>query len=317
MQINNNNEPRRTRFVNVGQDESDEIVLVAKALSSPARIRILEFLQDKNANVSEIAHGLDMPRATADQHISILADAGFLGFETIPAKRGVQKMCIRNHDIVVFHVPKSRVREGRDAVVTDMPIGNFVDYSVSATCGLANEEMLIGYSDDVASFHEPERVTAQIIWFAVGYLEYRFPFRPKEGRLPKALELTMEICSEAIAHHLDWPSDIFLEVNDVPLGVWTSPADFGGKRGILTPSWWGIENSQFGVLKTWSVTSEGTTLDGDRLSDVTLSDLALDSYPYVKVRLGVRPDAVNVGGLNLFGEKFGNSAQGIVLKLEF
>lgn len=317
MQINKNNESRRTRFVNVGQDESDEIVLVAKALSSPSRIRILEFLQDKHANISEIAHSLDMPRATADQHISVLAAAGFLDFETIPAKRGVQKMCIRNHDIVVLHVPKNRAIEGRDAVVTDMPIGNFVDYSVSATCGLANEERLIGYPDDIASFHEPERVTAQIIWFGMGYLEYRYPFRPKEGRMPKALELSMEVCSEAEGYHLDWPSDIFLEVNDVPLGMWTSPADFGGKQGTLTPSWWGIENSQFGVLKTWSVTSEGTTLDGDRLSDVTLGDLALDSYPYVKVRLGVRPDAVNVGGLNLFGEKFGNCAQGMVLEVEF
>lgn len=317
MQTNENTEPRRTRFVNVGQDGSDEIVLVAKALSSPSRIRILEFLQDRNANVSEIATGLGMPRATADQHISILAEAGFLRFETIPAKRGVQKMCIRNHDIVVLHVPKTRSNENNNLVITDMPIGNFVDYDVTSVCGLANESAIIGNRDDIASFHEPERVTAQIIWFAVGYLEYRFPFRSNEGRLPKRLELSMEVCSEAEAHHLDWPSDIFVEVNDVPLGIWTSPADFGGKRGSLTPSWWHTENSQFGVLKSWAVDSGGSTLDGEPLSAVTLTDLALDGYPYVKVRLGVRPDAENVGGLNLFGSKFGNNAQGIVLKLEF
>lgn len=317
MQINPNTEPRRTRFVNVGQDESDEIVLVAKALSSPARIRILEYLQDKNANVSEIATGLSMPRATADLHISILADAGFLRFETLPAKRGVQKMCSRNHDIIVLHVPKTRGNEKNDVVITDMPIGNFVDYDVTSICGLANESTVIGNHDDIASFHEPERVTAQIIWFGVGHLEYRFPFRPNEGRQPKELQLSMEICSEAEGHHLDWPSDIFLEVNDVLLGTWTSPADFGGERGILTPSWWQTENSQFGVLKSWRVGSGGTTLDGEPRSDVTLDDLALESRPYVKVRLGVKPDAVNVGGLNLFGEKFGNNAQGIVLKLEF
>ncbi|GHO67889.1 hypothetical protein KSC_067810 [Ktedonobacter sp. SOSP1-52] len=28
--------------------------------------------------------------------------------------------------------------------------------------------------------------------------------------------------------------------------------------------------------------------------------------PYVEVRFGIKPDALNVGGINLFGEKFGN-----------
>ena len=41
---------RRTLFVNLAQDSQDEIVLVAKALSSPTRLQILEYLQDKNAN---------------------------------------------------------------------------------------------------------------------------------------------------------------------------------------------------------------------------------------------------------------------------
>ena len=66
MQSKNSSENRRTRFVNVGQDNTDELVLVAKALGSPMRIQILEFLQDKTANVSEIAQGIGIPRATAD-----------------------------------------------------------------------------------------------------------------------------------------------------------------------------------------------------------------------------------------------------------
>ena len=35
------------------------------------------------------------------------------------------------------------------------------------------------------------------------------------------------------------------------------------------------------------------------------------------VRLGVKSDAVNVGGLNIFGEQFGNYPQPIVLKVNF
>lgn len=322
MQRKNSSENRRTRFVNVGQDNTDELVLVAKALGSPMRIQILEFLQDKTANVSEIAQGLGIPRATADLHISVLADAGFLEFETLPAKRGVQKVCTRSHDIVVLHVPKAPSSELLDVVTTDMPIGNFVDYEIRAiesggTCGLVGENSLIGMIDDIASFHEPDRVNAQIIYFAAGYLEYRFPFRSQADRMPRSLTLTAELCSEAEGYHLDWPSDIFVEINDVELGIWTSPADFGGTRGRRTPDWWPTGNSQFGLVPTWTTDTEGTTINGEKVSNVCIDDLNLGRHSFVKVRLGVRADAKNCGGLNLFGERAGNADQGIVLTLDF
>ncbi len=322
MQIDNGSENRRTRFVNVGQDNTDELVLVGKALGSPMRIQILEFLQDKSANVSEIAQGLGIPRATADLHVSVLADAGFLEFETLPAKRGVQKVCTRSHDIVVLHVPKAPSTELLDSVTTDMPIGNFVDYDFRAvesggTCGMVGENSPIGMFDDIASFHEPDRVNAQVIWFSAGHLEYRFPFRSQGDRIPRSLTLTAELCSEAEGYHLDWPSDIFVEVNDVELGLWTSPADFGGTRGRLTPDWWSRHNTQFGLVPTWTTDTEGTTINGEKISNVGIDELNLGQHSFVKVRLGVRPDAKNCGGMNLFGERFGNAAQGIVLKLEF
>jgi predicted transcriptional regulator len=35
------------------------------------------------------------------------------------------------------------------------------------------------------------------------------------------------------------------------------------------------------------------------------------------VRLGVKPDALHVGGLNLFGRSFGNYPQDLTLRLEY
>ena len=306
---------RRTLFVNLAQDSQEEIVLVAKALSSPTRLQILEYLQDKDANISEIAKALELPRATANLHITSLAEAGLIRFETVAAKRGIQKICKRNHDIVVLHIPKNNEVASQNRIVTEMPIGNFVDYQVSPTCGLANEFDYIGLKDDAASFYEPKRTTAQIIWLGQGYLEYRFPSRLENGRSPHRLKISMELCSEAFGHHLDWPSDIFLEINDVLIGTWTSPADFGGKRGPLTPEWWNINDSQYGLLKTWRIDLEGATLDGNWLSDVTINDLSLNQNAFIKVRIGVKPDAANVGGLNLFGDQFGNHQQGIILEL--
>lgn len=37
-----------------------------------------------------------------------------------------------------------------------------------------------------------------------------------------------------------------------------------------------------------------------------MNDLEADDTPYITVRIGVKPDAQNDGGINLFGKKFGN-----------
>ena len=46
----------------------------------------------------------------------------------------------------------------------------------------------------------------------------------------------MELSSEVPGTNLDWPSDITLWVNDIIVGTWTSPGDYGDKRGVYTPT---------------------------------------------------------------------------------
>jgi predicted transcriptional regulator len=125
------------------------------------------------------------------------------------------------------------------------------------------------------------------------------------------------VSSEAPLHDLDWPSDISVWINDAHLGDWTCPADYGGSRGRLTPRWWEDNNSQFGVLKRWHVTDDGTAIDGVPLSRVTTANLEIHPRQPVRVRIGVRPDAANVGGVNLFGRRFGHYPQDLVLRLEY
>jgi predicted transcriptional regulator len=198
-----------------------------------------------------------------------------------------------------------------------MPIGMFVGHDAKPTCGLASSEKLIGRLDDRASFYEPERSEAQLIWFSQGYLEYRFPNRRYQEAEPRSLLLSMEICSEVAPHHDDWPSDIFLEINGTRIGYWTSPGDFGGQRGLLTPAWWHEHNTQYGMLKTWRVDRTGSSIDGQPLSEVAIGDLRLNQQPYISVRIGVDAHAQHMGGLNIFGRKFGNHAQDIMLQLHY
>ena len=61
----------------------------------------------------------------------------------------------------------------------------------------------------------------------------------------------------------------------------------------------------------------GTTIDGISLSSVDLESLGLAHGDPIVVRIGVRPDAENVGGLNLFGRGFGNYPQDLGLRLEY
>jgi predicted transcriptional regulator len=198
-----------------------------------------------------------------------------------------------------------------------MPIGKFVSCEVTPTCGLASETGLIGLYDDPASFYEPHRTEAQLLWFHYGYLEYRFPNRLPPGSKLDSLQLSMEICSEAPLHHADWPSDITLWVNDVEIGTWTSPGDFGGQRGVLTPEWWEAFNSQYGLLKVWQVNGAGSYIDGMHLSDVTIADLQFNKQPFTAVKVGVKRDAKYVGGLNIFGRKFGNYPQDIIMRMRY
>jgi predicted transcriptional regulator len=289
---------------------------VFRALASETRTDILRYLGDRVVAVNQIAQDLNLKPSTATMHISILERAGLLHTELRPASRGLQKVCARTYDELVFDLPRG-AHHTRDAVDVEMPIGGFSDFSAQPTCGLVTATGLIGFLDDPAAFYEPERLNAQLLWFRSGFVEYRFPNRVPPGARAESLQLTAEVCSEAPLHDLDWPSDIGVWVNGVLLGEWTCPSDFGGQRGRLTPSWWEEKDSQFGVLKRWLVTGTATTIDGVSLSNVNIETLQLVPGEPIIVRIGVRADAHNVGGLNLFGREFGNYPQDLGLRIEY
>lgn len=306
----------RTLMLQLKVKNNQEGIAVAKALGSAQRLRILDYLQARVANVTEIAEALEMPLSTANLHLNVLEESGLIRSEMIAASRGVQKVCARVYDMVMIQLPH-RTAQLEKQVSVEMPIGAFVACEATPTCGLATESSVIGYLDDPISFYEPERLQAQLIWFRQGQLEYRFPYRPDPEQAPRSITVSMEICSEAPMHHHDWPSDIFMEINDQVIGTWTSPGDFGGERGGLTPHWWEEWNSQHGLLKTWRVDGSGSWIDGILLSRVTIDMLALDSQPFVRVRFGVDADAHHVGGMNLFGRRFGNYPQDIMLQIHY
>jgi predicted transcriptional regulator len=184
---------------------------------------------------------------------------------------------------------------------------------VHPTCGLATADHVIGQYDDPRFFFEPERMHAKILWFGRGFVEYRIPNYVLPGQTLEEIEISLEISSEAPGIKENWPSDIHFYVNDTLLGYWTSPGDSGQGRGQLTPAWWPDIINQYGWLKIIRVTEQGTFLDGQRLSAVSIKDLTMSRNEWT-LRLEVPNHAAHVGGLTLYGEGFGNYNRDILFR---
>jgi predicted transcriptional regulator len=297
--------------------DGDGALNVLQALGSETRLLILSLLSHRVMNVSDLTAALGLPHSTVNFNLKQLEDAGLLQIQYTPGTRGRQKLISKRYDEVLLKLPGVEIESNKDIVEVSMPIGNYKRFDIRPTCGIATETKFIGMIDDARSFYEPEHVFAQILWFKEGFVEYDFPNNVPYGSEATELELSMELCSEAPEYDLDWPSDITLWINDIEIGTWTSPGDFGGEKGRLTPAWWQMDQTQYGVLKRWRVTREGSFIDGEKLLGVTLEDLNLGANNHIPVRLGIKADAQHVGGINLFGRKFGNYPQDLMMRIQY
>ncbi|PWW33557.1 MULTISPECIES: ArsR/SmtB family transcription factor [Paenibacillus] len=300
-------------------DNPDELVTVTHALSTRSRVDILRLLISQNLNIVEIAEALKLPVSTVASNIKVLEAARLINTELLPASRGAMKVCSRNYDDIhiALNLEKAIPKGDIQVYEVDMPIGHYSDCEVSPTCGMANGEGMIIREDEPASFYHPKHVGAQIMWFRKGYVEYLMPLEIPAEAVIESLELSMEICSEAPNYDHNWPSDISVWINGVEIGMWTCPGDFGDRRGKLNPAWWFEWSTQYGLLKTWRVDKNKTTLDMEKISAVDLAQLNLQNSHKLRVRIGIKPDAFHQGGVNLFGRQFGDYDQNIKMTVHY
>ncbi len=267
-------------------------------------------------NVNEISHALGLPQSTVATNVQVLEEAGLIVTRTVRARKGQQKVCSARYSEIVIRFESELRKRDSNLVEVSMPLGLFTDADVSAPCGLCSTEGIIGLLDLPDSFLDPSRVQAALAWFGRGHVEYKFPNNAKLLNTPvESVEFSMELSSEVPGTNLNWPSDITLWVNGVAAGTWTSPGDYGDKRGVYTPPWWKLEGSQYGKLKTWRIAKSGTFIDGVRISDVAIEDVALEKHHSIRMRIGIDRRAEHPGGVNIFGKGFGNYDQDIVMRL--
>lgn len=296
--------------------DPNKLQIVARALSSDLRLKILELLNERSMNVIELAQKLEVPISTVSNSIVILEEADLIRTERQTGVRGVMKLCSRKKDNIAIRLVMPNGHEIQSHYQM-MPIGHYTDISVTPVCGLLSDVRSIGEQDDVSSFYDQMRYDAQLLWFQQGYVEYRFSNRILKDNHLKCIEISFEACSEAPNYRMDWPSDISVFLNGVEIGTWLCPGDFGGRQGKFSPLWWDQSSTQYGILKRWRVDETGAYLDDVRISDVTLSDLGIMESPFIRLSIAVKKDAVHQGGINLFGEKFGDYNQAIMMRLDY
>lgn len=294
-----------------------DTITLCKALSSPARLQMLKLIAEKKQiNLNELAEAMNFTNGAITQHMKPLLDADLIEITYASGKRGSQKICsLKEHKFMIdilSNFDHTRMYQ------IEIPVGNFTEYKVYPTCGIATKTSVIGEVDEPRYFDAPETKEAGILWFTKGYVEYRIPNYLKKNQVLEELQISMEICSEAPGVCSNWPSDIYFSINDIDIGYWTSPGDFGGAtKGIFTPDWWDVHWNSYGLLKLLTINREGTYIDGGKISDVNIDTLAIDSDSTIKFRLSVPDTAENVGGATLFGKGFGNYNQDIKIRTLF
>lgn len=296
----------------------DEGLKIFKALGSELRINIIKLLQENHEmNMNELATSLGITNGALTSHIKKLEESGIIQVMTERGSHGNQKVCKVAVDKIVVDVESEENEEDQNIYNTEVKVGHYSDYEVYPTCGLATSQAIVGEVDDPRYFSHPDRINAGILWFTKGYIEYIIPNLLPSATKIDQITVSLEISSEAPGINNDWPSDISILLNDVKIGTWTSPGDYGDVQGIFTPDWWFPNWNQYGLLKMIVINKKGMFVDGLKISDVTINEFNLDYKSTVRFKFEIEEDAKNVGGITIFGSEFGNYNQDIKVRIAY
>lgn len=286
-----------------------------EALASDVRLNILRLIrQSGEMNLNTLAKELGLSKSAITAHIKKLHDAGLIEVRSGSGVRGSQKLCRLVEEKVIIDLTDENSLH-KNAYCFDIGVGHYIDYKASPTCGLVTSDAIIGELDDARYFAYPDRVDARLIWLTTGYLSYRLPNSLRLGEECTELQIGMELASEAPGCCACYPSDISFSLNGVSLGYFTSLGEFNDRRGVFTPEWWFPNLGQYGRLKLLTLNDTGCYIDGLKIGGVTIGDLGIKPQSELTFSIEAREDAVNHGGVSIFGKGFGDYDSGITVRM--
>ena len=300
------------RYIKDFQEE----LSIFRALGSEVRISILELLM-KNGRMSmnEIATALKLSNGALTPHIRKLEESDLIRINADSSTHGNLRMCEPHLDKMLFILHQES--RHHNEYVSHLRVGQYSSCEVYPTCGLSTTKELVGEVDDPRYFTHPMHLESDILWFTKGYVEYMIPCIIPANSTIEQISFSAEVSSEAQGSNPNWPSDIHFYLNDKFVGMWTSPGDFADVPGLFTPTWWFSNWNQYGLLKTLEVRQDGTFMDDEKISDVTIQSLQLDARLPIYFKVAVPDTAKHIGGLTIFGRDFGNYNQDIDFRIHY
>ena len=296
--------------------DHQEQLAVFSALGSEVRIEILKLLlKNGRMSMNDLAQAMGLTGGALTAHIRKLENSGLVRINQDNAGHGNLKICEPHLEKILFVF--SSGSGGHNEFHSHIRVGQYSNCQIYPTCGLSTSNELIGQVDDARYFTHPKHFEADVLWLTKGFVEYMVPcVIPRRARIEQ-LSISAELSSEAPGSNAYWPSDIHFYINDILLGVWTSPGDFADVPGLFTPPWWFSNWNQYGLLKTIEIRHDGTYIDDRKLSDVTIDQLGINGKDPFFFRLAVPDNARYVGGLTIFGRGFGNYNQDIDVRIHY
>lgn len=299
-------------------DDHEHIVKISHALSAAERVRIMQAVLNGQKSLSALSMDLDLPISSVSRHVDVLEQAGLIDVRYQAGVKGHTKVCsaaLLNYSV---NFRKKKKDEAKDPPISvELPVGMFSHCHINAPCGMAGATAHIETFDDPNVFFSPQRINAECLWFDWGSLAYNFPAKPLLHHRCREISFSFEISSNTVYFNESWPSDVTVTVNKTEVLTFTSPGDFGGRRGRFTPEYWPLASSQYGLLKKITVNSSGVYLDGAFIhNNVRFDDLDLYNGNAVSLKIAVKKNAEHRGGVNLFGKNFGDHPQAIVMTVK-
>ncbi len=285
---------------------------VLKALNSEVRINLIYLLLEENGlNMNEIAKRLELSNGAITMHIKKLEESGLIQIHSSHAKNGIQKKVFLIDDKLTIDFKQEKIE---NLYEVEIGIGQYMNYNVTPTCGMATRDKIIGEFDSPQVFADPQHTNSQILWFTSGFIEYWIP-NYTSGKDIKELQISFELGSEAPYHNVDWPSTIEFYLNDLYVGFWESPSDIGGMKYHRNPDWWPPHLNQYGFLKLLRINETGTFIDGRKISSTSITDLQIDDNEPLNFKFKVSENSEQAHGLTLFGKDFGKYEQDILVRV--
>ena len=298
------------------EDDKTQICNIGIALSSPLRVAILSQLKEGEKSITELAKLNYVSVSSILFHLRLLENAGLVNIVSVENNNRIRRYAsISCFTISMIFNSENKPEDEYKIYKSSQRVGEYVNANFGTKSGLITTSEAFLLYDNKPFI--PERINAELVYTNYGFVEYAFNNDFKSSVI-KDIRFSLEICSETPYYNNDFKSDIVFSINGIEILNYTSPGDFGGRRGLYSPSFWSISSSQFGKLLNIVIDEYGVSLNGEKVNDkININKLNADKNNRILFKIESKKNAINCGGFNIFGKNFGDYPQDIEMVIRY